>query len=663
MADVDKDELWKAASELALGGYPVFPVRLVRRADGRTVKQPCTPHGHLDASSDPLDVMIMFGEQYPDATLIGVPTGERTGFDVLDADPDAAVWEVEHLAELGNGRRHHTMRGRHYLYQHAPGLRGFADKTGKHIAPGVDVRADGNFIVWWPALGNLVEGQGIPPWPPRLLELAMKARPVVTGTASGKLDPPPSVDAVVSLLDAMEHPAEFPRDDYVAVNLAAVGIIHSLSGDDADRADEIADAVVEWSAKWPGTDIETEQRKWNADYSTRIRDISGWNNLLTHARSLGVNTQPWITAGAVAQFVKVPLPDLEPAPVAAKPKLRLLTPEDCENAIGRKYIVKGMIAQGDVGCVFGAPGAGKSVVAPYIGYALAQGRDVFGRRTRAGGVFYVAAEDSHGMRQRTRGLRLTHGDAPDFRVAEGLSNLADPDEATELSRLVAKHRPALIFIDTMAMAFPGQDENTAEAMSRVVAAARRLTEHGAAVILIHHDTKAQDGTPRGHSLLNGALDFSMHLGKTDDSGIVRGKLVKNRNGPCDVAVAFRINSLVIGQDEDGDDITTPQLAVVTETSKPDKLPRAAKAALTILSEMIDANGGKPVVESDWRDLCADDRRVSTADERDSRMLAFRRAYDRLIDLKRVRQVDGLVSLAGSDSTVTDDLNDLVGSRE
>ena len=47
-----------------------------------------------------------------------------------------------------------------------------------------------------------------------------------------------------------------------------------------------------------------------------------------------------------------------------------------------------------------------------------------------------------------------------------------------------ERRPALVVIDTVAMAFPGLIENDADAMGRVVAVARALTEHGAAVLLV-----------------------------------------------------------------------------------------------------------------------------------------------------------------------------------
>lgn len=220
-------------------------------------------------------------------------------------------------------------------------------------------------------------------------------------------------------------------------------------------------------------------------------------------------------------------------------RLTLLTPDQCEGYRSRGYLLKGLVAPGDVGCIFGAPGAGKSLIGPHIGYAIAQGREAFGMRARQGGVFYVAAEDPHGMQSRVSALRRTHGEAPDFRLVAGVSDLlsdTSPDLAA-LREAVETHRPALIIVDTLAMAFPGLEENSAEAMGRVVAVARGLAESGAAVILVHHDTKAEGATPRGHSLLNGALDFALHV-KKDEFGAVRATLTKNRNGTCDRAIAF-----------------------------------------------------------------------------------------------------------------------------
>src|SRR5438128_2284271 len=96
------------ALQLAAAGLPVFP-----RAGN---KMPAIPkkeggHGFHDASTDPVIVRRLFSRS--NATLIGVPTGERSGFDVLDLDyrHGAAAWEQPNLYRLPETRIHQTQSG------------------------------------------------------------------------------------------------------------------------------------------------------------------------------------------------------------------------------------------------------------------------------------------------------------------------------------------------------------------------------------------------------------------------------------------------------------------------------------------------------------------------------------------------------------------------
>ena len=250
------------------------------------------------------------------------------------------------------------------------------------------------------------------------------------------------------------------------------------------------------------------------------------------------------------------------------------------------------------------------------------------------------------------------GDASGALLVEGVSNLLTP-EAPDLKALcvaVAKQRPRLVVIDTLAMAFPGLEENSAEAMGRVVAVARALASRGAAVLLVHHDTKAEGGTPRGHSVLNGALDMALHVSKGDD-GIVRGKLTKNRNGSCDRDIAFKIGTVKLGTDEDGDDVTAPYADELSDGAAPAKRPklspreRAAWAALDTLS------GGGSVPLADWREACAHEGVLASVENRDSRGKAIRRATEAVIDKGFARIGDGLVTLVRATNAADDDGKD------
>jgi KaiC/GvpD/RAD55 family RecA-like ATPase len=311
--------------------------------------------------------------------------------------------------------------------------------------------------------------------------------------------------------------------------------------------------------------------------------------------------------------------------------LRLLSTKECELAKRPKYIWKGMIAEEQVVCVFGAPGAGKSLFAPYLAMKVAHGESAFGMKTKAGVVLYVAAEDGSGMQLRIASLARRHGHTPKFQMVDGLSDLHS-DRSTQLAALleiVEAQRPALIVIDTLAAAFPGLEENDAKSMGGVVSTARKLAQYGAAVILVHHGTKAEGGTPRGHSILNGALDMAIHI-KKGEGGIVRGVLTKNRNGTIDRDIAFRIDTEDFEPDEDGDAISAAIAVELDGAGAPRQsiFSGAQRGALAVLDELTARES--LVSYEEWKAACMIDLRVSDAPQRKSRQAAFRRLSTALI---------------------------------
>jgi len=148
------------ALRLARRGLPVFPC-------GED-KRPATEHGFKDAATDPEQIAAWAWH----GRLIGVPTGVASGIAVLDIDPrhGGDDWLDAHKRRLPFVRSHVTRSGGlHLLFR--------ADETIRNsaglIAPGVDVRGNGGYIIWWPAHGCLVLDalplDQLPPWPPWLL--------------------------------------------------------------------------------------------------------------------------------------------------------------------------------------------------------------------------------------------------------------------------------------------------------------------------------------------------------------------------------------------------------------------------------------------------------------------------------------------------------------
>ena len=601
------------ALALAAQGIPVFPCLANKR--------PACHAGFKDASRDPATIRTLFAT--PTAELIGVPTGAASGLDVLDLDPrhGSDSWWEEHSECIPPTRAHQTRSGgTHLLFKHRPGVRCSAGA----IAPGVDVRADGGYVVWHPASGLPILSDRDPaPWPAWLLA-GLDTRPART-PEPGDLArlAAPSAAAVVELLNRLPNPASAGRDTYARVMLAAAGCVQALNTDD-DGA--IADAAVGWAERWDGYDGADERAKWEADWSNRPAK-AGWPTLLNVAGEL----MPGWGFG--------PLPALPPA----RPR-KLFVSRDFKIDAHQAYVIKHLVAPGNVCALLGQPGAGKSTLAPHLAYAVAQGRPVFGLRTTAGRTLYIAAEDLKGIQKRIGALGARHGHTDDCAVVES-GNLREPDARVELAATVAEFKPALIVLDTVAAAFAGMDENTSQDMGAVVDFARKLAATGAAVLLVHHPAKQGDGSPRGHSVLNGTLDMVLTLvpdDVTDPAAIVRGHTPKNRNGTTGREFAFRKDVLTLGTDHEGDPVTTTlpvELDAADGAAKPVKLSRAEAAAMGVLHALLDSKGADQVPEAVWQEACAP---LSQAEKPRDQLRSARNVQAKLVEKGAIHIVNGMV---------------------
>jgi len=137
-----------AEAAIALG-LPVFPCK----AD----KSPLTPRGFKDASADPAVIRRMFS--VPGAKLIGAPTGAASGVVVVDIDiKDGArgmEWLNANSERLPFTRTHKTRSGGLHLLFLAP-VGVHLRNSASRVAPGVDVRGEGGYIIVPPSDGYQV---------------------------------------------------------------------------------------------------------------------------------------------------------------------------------------------------------------------------------------------------------------------------------------------------------------------------------------------------------------------------------------------------------------------------------------------------------------------------------------------------------------------------
>ncbi len=165
-------------------GYAVFPC-----APGR--KQPLTPRGFHDATTDS-EQIERWWRQNPHAN-IAVPT---SGLIVIDIDGADNAWltsEPDKQLDLAVAPVSRTPRGgRHHVFRQPSGKH-WSNTTGR-VAPGVDTRGDGGYILVPP---SIVDGKPYH-WEPTL-ELEV---------GPGDLPEPP--EWLVAILDSLTDAA--PRD-------------------------------------------------------------------------------------------------------------------------------------------------------------------------------------------------------------------------------------------------------------------------------------------------------------------------------------------------------------------------------------------------------------------------------------------------------------------
>src|SRR5262249_8499003 len=128
------------AIRLGQQGVPVFFCSFSKR--------PTLPGGFHNAVTDEAAIRALY-EKAP-GPLIGVPTGHR--FVVVDPDLQhraARQWWKVNQDKLPSTRRHRTMSGGwHLLFRPHPDFR-----HGTVVAPNVDTRGLGGYVIWWPSEG------------------------------------------------------------------------------------------------------------------------------------------------------------------------------------------------------------------------------------------------------------------------------------------------------------------------------------------------------------------------------------------------------------------------------------------------------------------------------------------------------------------------------
>lgn len=244
----------------------------------------------------------------------------------------------------------------------------------------------------------------------------------------------------------------------------------------------------------------------------------------------------------------------------AEDRFKLETTEEFIVRRKASWIIKNVIPNANLGVIYGASGSGKSFFAFEMAAAIARGIEWRGNRTTKSKVCWVAAEGQEDMRKRVAGYCLHHKiDPKELTNLYFVANAPNMMELTDARALVKQIRVQgqfdLVVMDTLAQVMPGGNENSGEDMGKVLGHCKEITRlTGAMVELIHHSGKDESRGARGWSGLRAACDFEFEVIRADEDRVAT--ITKMKGGADGGDFGFRLQTIVVGKDDDEEDETT-----------------------------------------------------------------------------------------------------------
>jgi hypothetical protein len=268
-----------------------------------------------------------------------------------------------------------------------------------------------------------------------------------------------------------------------------------------------------------------------------------------------------------------------------------------------RWLVKGLVPEDSMGMIFGASGTYKSFIAIDMALHIAHGMDWAGLRTKQGPVAYIAAEGGAGISRRLKAWRNQFGlvETNNLHICITPFLLTAQEEMAHLKAAIAKfpEPPSVVIIDTLSQTFSG-DENSSSDIGtylRMINSEIRAA-FNCTVIVIHHTGHSAAERPRGSSAITANLDFILGVFKPDpEASRAKVGVHKMKDGDKVDDLYFNMTRLVLGQDSDGDEISS-LVAAHDEAGKSDDAGRFSKYDSTIMAMM---QNKKTVSDKEIRD--------------------------------------------------------------
>ncbi len=297
-----------------------------------------------------------------------------------------------------------------------------------------------------------------------------------------------------------------------------------------------------------------------------------------------------------------PSPNYRPPGDARRSKFFLEAFEAIQFEADEEWLVKRVLPRQGVAVVYGKSQSFKSFITSDLAWTIAAGWDWAGVRSMQAPVVYIAAEGARGLRKRKEGWTRTHSDIPaplPFRLVSAAPNLGG--ENGDLPELIASIEaahlaPGLIIIDTLAQTIGSGDENGSGMVQYISNAQALASKFAALVVIVHHVGLGDDQRLRGHSSLHGAVDAQLLCERAKGTLSATMKLQKLKDEDSERTFDVSLSRVVIGHDEDGDEVSTLVVDHVAESqskpmiAKPKAVPQTQRMLMDVIVAALEENG-------------------------------------------------------------------------
>lgn len=477
-------------------------------------KRPAMPWKGLQSSPPSHEQLDDLFTQHPRADGLGILTNGLVIIDVdmmEDGAPNPFLDDPNVAPHLKAAPAVQTPSGGTHFYFKAPAGASLRNSTSL-LAPRVDVRADGGFLmvppsarggkpyVWMLDQPLFVQVNELPELPkPILARLAPDPAPQAEPASNAELDPIHEGERNNVLF---RMACRWRRDGHFDREIMALLELHNrLRCTPQLRATELS-AIARSASRYP----------------------TGAQDLAVLGRVDEAGKPATLAVLSATEFKLIPPP---------------------------KFVIEHVLPSGVV-VLYAAPGLGKSLLALAIGSSVARGTPLFGNEdyqvSCPGWVLFVLPEGvaSWAGRVRAYDSHHFHDDSPDMLfINDGINIYTDGGWSlleASIHELTGQRGipPAMIVVDTLAAATPGANENAIEDMGLVMSRLQSLAKAGSNILLVHHSNKG--GDYRGHSAIKGSCDAMLKLFKDETTGqleLVKNKLRDAENiAPC----SFEIRS-------------------------------------------------------------------------------------------------------------------------